>query len=334
MSKLFYITTKTPLRVSFFGGGTDISYFYKKKSGKVISSTINRFVYVTVKSYHSLFNEKYRLNYSETEHVKKNIDSIKNNIIRECLKFLKIKDSLHISISTDIPASSGLGTSSAIIVGLLKALYVYKGIKINNHELAENACNIEINLLNNPIGKQDQYNAVFGGFASYSFLKNDKVVIKKLKNSLAKKIFSQSLFLWVGNFKDSNEVLSVQKKVFNTKEKYYSKLLAVANNAEKLNKASHFSINKFGQTLDKNWAIKKELSDKISNQKIDKLYAFARKNGMIGGKLLGAGSGGFLFFVFDKLYKKKLLQVFKNKKVYFFDFYPSGSKVVYKQFYK
>jgi len=151
---------------------------------------------------------------------------------------------------------------------------------------------------------------------------------------LAKKIFSQSLFLWVGNFKDSNEVLSVQKKVFNTKEKYYSKLLSVANSAEKLNKVSLFSINKFGQILNKNWAIKKKLSNKISNQKIDKLYAFARKNGMIGGKLLGAGSGGFLFFVFNKLYKKKLLHVFKNKKVYFFDFYPSGSKVIYKKFYK
>jgi len=137
---------------------------------------------------------------------------------------------------------------------------------------------------------------------------------------LAKKIFSQPLFLWVGNSKDSNKVLSVQKKVFNTKEKYYSKLLSVANSAEKLNKASPFSINKFGQTLDKNWAIKKKLSDKISNQKIDKLYAFARKNGMIGGKLLGAGSGAFFFCVRQTLQKKNYYKFLKIKKLIFLIF--------------
>jgi len=328
----FYISTKTPIRVSFFGGGTDISYFYKKKGGKVISSTINRFVYVTVKSYHDLFNEKYRLNYFETEHVKKNVNSIKNNIIRECLKFLKIKNSLHISISTDLPASSGLGTSSAIIVGLLKALYVYKGIKIKKSLLAENACKIEINILKNPIGKQDQYNAAFGGFGSYSFLKNDKVIIKKFNGSIAKKIFSRALFLWVGNFKDSKKVLEKQKQVFKTKQKYYDELLSVANSFKKLSKNNY--INTFGKLLDKNWYIKKKLSKHISNNKIDKLYAFAKKNGAIGGKLLGAGSGGFLFLVFNKFNAKKLLKIFKNKKIYFFDFYPKGAEVIYKKFYK
>jgi D-glycero-alpha-D-manno-heptose-7-phosphate kinase len=334
MNKLKYIITKTPLRVSFFGGGTDISYFYKKYNGAVISSTINRFVYITVKSYDKLFREKYRLNYSQTEHVKKNIKDIKNNIIKECLNFLKIKESLNICISTDIPASSGLGTSSAIIVGLLKALYAYKGIKVKKSRLAEDACSIEINLLKNPIGKQDQYNAVYGGFKAYKFLKNDKVLLKSLNNRLIKKVFLRSLFLWVGNFKESKKVLTFQKNVFNIKQKYYLELLSVVNTFNKLKYKNYFNIRKFGELLEESWTIKKKMSQKISNSNIDRLYTFAKKNGAIGGKLLGAGSGGFLFLVFPKLNKKKILKIFKNKEIYFFNYHHKGSEIIYKKNYK
>jgi D-glycero-alpha-D-manno-heptose-7-phosphate kinase len=330
MNKFNYIVTRTPLRVSLFGGGTDISYFYKKHNGKVISTTINKFVYVTVKSYDKLFREKYRLNYSQTEHVKKNIGNIKNNIIRECLKFLKIKESLNICISTDIPASSGLGTSSAIIVGLLNALYAYKGIKINKSILAENACKIEIDILKNPIGKQDQYNAVYGGFKTYSFLNSDKVLFYNLSNILIKKIFSKSLFLWVGNFKESKKILTVQKNIFNNRKKYYFELLSIANSFDKLKNKNSFNIKEFAELLDKNWSIKKQLSDKISNSNIDKLYSFAKKNGALGGKLLGAGSGGFIFLIFPKFNKNKLLKIFKKKEVYFFNPYYKGSEIILK----
>lgn len=331
MNKVNYIVTRTPLRVSFFGGGTDMAYFYKKYNGKVISTTINKFVYVTVKPYDKLFQEKYRLNYSQTEHVKKNIGNIKNNIIRECLKFLKIKESLNICISTDLPASSGLGTSSSIIVGLLNALYAFKGIKINKATLAKNACKIEINILKNPIGKQDQYNATYGGFKTYSFLKNDQVKFRNLSKVLIKKIFSKSLLLWVGNFKDSKEVLTVQKNIFNKKKKYYLRLLSMANYFDKLKNKNYLNIKKFAELLDQNWSIKKKLSDKISNSNIDKLYLFAKKNGAVGGKLLGAGSGGFIFLIFPKLNKKKLLKIFKNKQVYFFEPHYKGSEIIYKK---
>jgi D-glycero-alpha-D-manno-heptose-7-phosphate kinase len=334
MNNLTYIVTRTPLRVSFFGGGTDISYFYKKYSGRVISSTINRFVYVTVKSYDATLGKKYKLNYSHTELVKKNIANIKNNIIRECLKFSKIKESLEICISTDVPPSSGLGTSSAIVVGLLKALYTYKGVKISKTLLAKNACEVEINILKNPIGKQDQYNAVYGGFKSYKFLKNDKVIFKNLNNILIKKIFSRALFLWVGNFKESNKILTAQKKLFNIKQKHYLELLSVVNSFDKLNNNNSFNIKKFAELLDKSWNIKKKLSNLISNSNINKLYSFAKKHGAIGGKLLGAGSGGFLFLIFLKLDKAKLLKIFKNKKIYFFYPYSKGSEVIYNKIYK
>lgn len=334
MNKLKYIVTRTPLRVSFFGGGTDISYFYKKHNGKVISSTINRFIYVTVKSHDKLFREKYRLNYSQTEHVNENLKNIKNNIIRECLKFLKIKEPLSICISTDIPASSGLGTSSGIIVGLLNALYAYKGINVKKSTLAKNACKIEIDILKNPIGKQDQYNAVYGGFKTYSFLKNDKVLFQNLNNNIVRKIFSKSIFLWVGNFKESRKILTIQKNIFNIKKKYYFNLLLIANSFDKLKNKNSFTIKKFAELLDKNWSYKKKLSDQISNSNIDKLYTFAKKKGAIGGKLLGAGSGGFLFLVFTKLNKKKILKIFKNNEIYFFNFYKKGSEIIYKKIYK
>jgi D-glycero-alpha-D-manno-heptose-7-phosphate kinase len=200
--------------------------------------------------------------------------------------------------------------------------------------LAENACKIEISILKNPIGKQDQYNAAFGGFRSYSFLKNNKVIIKKFNGSIAKKIFSRALFLWVGNFKDSKKILEKQREVFKTKQKYYSELLSVADSFKKVCKNNFLNINTFGRLLNQNWNIKKKLSKHISNNKIDKLYEFAKKNGAIGGKLLGAGSGGFLFLVFNKFNTKKLLKIFQNKKIYFFDFYPKGAEEIYKKFYK
>ena len=334
MNKLKYIVTRTPLRVSFFGGGTDISYFYKKYTGKVISSSINRFVYVTVKSHDKMFKEKYRLNYSQTEHVKGSFVNIKNNIIRECLKFLKIKEALNICISTDIPASSGLGTSSAIIVGLLKALYDYKGIKVKKSLLAENACKIEINILKNPIGKQDQYNATYGGFKSYKFLRNEKVVVNKLNQLLIKKIFLKSAFLWVGNFKNSKKVMTLQKEVFSKKLKFYKELLMVANKFDKIKDTKIFSIKKFSKLLDDNWNLKRNLSSQISNKKIDKLYELAKKNGAIGGKLLGAGSGGFLFLIFSELKKKKIIKLFRNKNIYFFNHYNKGSEIIWKKNYE
>ena len=170
MNKNFYITTRTPLRVSFFGGGTDFEEYYKKKQGSVLSVTINKFVYVTIKKHNKLFNENYRINYSSVEH-KHDIKSINNLIVKECLKKVPLKPPLSITISSDIPSNSGLGSSSAITVGLLKALYAARGREVTNRQLAEEACKIEINLIKNNIGKQDQYAVTFGGLNYIKFTK-------------------------------------------------------------------------------------------------------------------------------------------------------------------
>jgi D-glycero-alpha-D-manno-heptose-7-phosphate kinase len=331
--KKFFILTKTPLRVSFFGGGTDLPKFYNEAYGQVLSSSVDRYVYTSIKSHDDLFTEDYRLNYSITEHVNGNLKNIKNNLIRKCLEYLKIRENMHITISTDIPSMSGLGSSSSIIVGLLKALHVYKNKKINPKELAEMACKIEINMLKNPIGKQDQYAAVFGGFKSYKFLKKNKVIVEKLKTNVAKKIFRNSMFIWVGNFKESKKILNEQNKEIFKKLKYYKELLNLVTFSKTLINNKKFNLKKFGKMLDKNWSLKKRLSKNISNLKIDQLYKKCLENGAIGGKILGAGSGGFLLILFPENKKEKLKKILKSQKIYYFSESNKGVEVIYKNFY-
>ena len=307
--KNFYIITKTPLRVSFFGGGTDIPKFYNKIYGEVISTTINRYVYVSIKSHDQLFKDDYRLNYSITEHVN-GLKNIKNNLIRSCMQYLNIKQRMEINISSDIPASSGLGASSSILVGLLKALHIYKNKKITKKELAEMASKIEINILKNPIGKQDQYAATFGGFRSYKFFRGNKVEVK-----------------------ESKIILNQQMKEIPNKIKHYKNLLSLVSFSKLLIQKKGFNLKQFGELLNKNWLLKKQLSNNITNSKIDKLYADCLKIGAIGGKVLGAGSGGFLFLVIKKDKKKKLIQKLKSKKIYYFLNSTKGVEVIHKNFY-
>lgn len=156
------VTTITPQRISFVGGGTDLPSFYKNHNGEVISSAIDKYIYVTVKQHSPLFEEAYRLSYSKTEHVQ-SLDEIENSIARECLRLVSVEPPLYIATAADLPASSGLGSSSSFAVGLLHALHLLKGERVSAGQLAEEACHIEIDVLGNPIGKQDQYAAAFGG---------------------------------------------------------------------------------------------------------------------------------------------------------------------------
>jgi D-glycero-alpha-D-manno-heptose-7-phosphate kinase len=207
------VVTRTPLRISFFGGGTDISSFYKKYSGDIFSTTINKYIYVTVKEHGKIFSEKYRLNYSISER-KKKINDIKNNIIKETIRHLKIHRPLYISSVGDLPSKSGLGSSSSFTVGLIKALYEFESKKISKKELAELACKIEIDILKNPIGKQDQYAAAFGGLNHIAFFKNSGVKVNYKKNYIKfiKKIFDNSLLLYTGITRKASDILAAQKK--------------------------------------------------------------------------------------------------------------------------
>ena len=208
------IISRTPLRISFAGGGTDIPSFYKKNSyGCVLSSAINKYIYVSVKKHSKLYSEKIRLNYSETETVN-DVEKIKNPIIRTCLKFLEIDDNIYISTVADAPGSSGLGSSSTFCVGLLNALYAYKGQKVNSNRLAKEAAKIEMEILKRPIGKQDHYAAAFGSINFFKFNSDDSVSIKPVDETsrYTKMIFESLITFYTHQNRDASKFYLIRAK--------------------------------------------------------------------------------------------------------------------------
>ncbi|MBV8742517.1 MAG: hypothetical protein JOZ12_12085, partial [Sinobacteraceae bacterium] len=206
------IVTRTPLRISFAGGGTDLPEFYEVEEGAVLSAAVNKYVYVTVKRHSELFNEPIRLNYSRTEQVN-SIAEIENNIARECLRFLEVEPPIFISTVADMPASTGMGGSSAFAVGLLNALHAFRGERVTAGQLAEEACYIEMEVLKEPIGKQDQYAAAFGGLNLLRFGQSGRVMVEpqQVVNGAVSHLFSNILMFWTGHQRSAASVLSEQK---------------------------------------------------------------------------------------------------------------------------
>jgi D-glycero-alpha-D-manno-heptose-7-phosphate kinase len=292
------IMTRTPLRVSFAGGGTDLADFYERDYGAVFSTAIDKYIYVTVKRHGSVFNEAIRLNYSRSEQVNR-VDEIDNDIARECMRFLDIEPPIYISTVADLPASTGLGGSSSFAVGLLNALHAFRGERVSAGQLAEEASYIEIDVLKQPIGKQDQYAAAFGGLNFFSFKAGGAVTVEPQRwtNGGLKALFDCILMFWTGHQRDSSSVLSEQKA--NTPAKLDS-LLCMREHAVQLQRLCSnggFDVGKFGRVLHESWQLKRQLSSKISNGEIDNWYLTAMEAGADGGKLCGAGGGGFLLFI-------------------------------------
>jgi D-glycero-alpha-D-manno-heptose-7-phosphate kinase len=292
------IITKTPLRISLMGGGTDLPSFYKDNSyGAVVSCTIDKFLYVSLKKQNELFDEKFRLNYYLTENIN-TIDEIKNPVIRECFRELNIDDYLYISTIADAPSSTGLGSSSAFCVGLLKALYKYRNQEISNAAIAEQASDIEIKNLNLSLGKQDHYSAVYGGLNYFKFLNNDKVLISKLdfNSELFNKIKQNLLIFWTGIQRSAETILKDQSSNIN---KNIEKLIELRNLTDNFCEKLIYNDNTFdfGGILDETWNIKKSFSNKITNSLINEGYSIALKSGAKGGKICGAGGGGFLMII-------------------------------------
>jgi D-glycero-alpha-D-manno-heptose-7-phosphate kinase len=303
-----FVVTKTPLRVSFLGGGTDIANFYEKNEGAVLSSAIDKYVYVSIKRYSKLYKTKFRLNYSITENTN-HINKIKNNIVRECLKIFEIKFPIYISIISDIPAGSGLGGSSSVVVGLLKALCTILNKKITKQKLYELACYIEIKILKQPIGKQDQFPAVYGGMNFIKFKKNGAIIAKRI--SLKKfnpKLFSSSILMWTENTRSATKELKFQEKNFKKNEKY---LLKIKKNLYDFKFRSQFknvNLKEFGFYINQNGQQKLNMIRLKNYRFIEKIF-YSKKNNFYGSKLLGAGGGGFYYI----LAKKKELNILKKK---------------------
>jgi D-glycero-alpha-D-manno-heptose-7-phosphate kinase len=294
------VMTRTPLRVSFAGGGTDLPDFYEHDHGAVFSTAIAHYVYVTVKRHSEVFNEPIRLNYSTSEEVHR-IDDLRNDIARECLKFLDIEPPIYISTVGDMPASTGLGGSSTFAVGLLNALHVFRGERVSAGQLAEEACHIEIDVLGEPIGKQDQYAAAFGGLNLLRFNPGGSVTVdpQRVANHALEELFDWVMMFWSGHQRDTKTVLGEQKS--NTADKM-SHLTAMRDQAYALSalcQDASIDPRTVGAMLDEGWQLKRELASTITTPRIDAWYDAAITAGAAGGKLCGAGGGGFMLFIVE-----------------------------------
>jgi D-glycero-alpha-D-manno-heptose-7-phosphate kinase len=285
------IITQAPLRISFVGGGTDLPDFYRKYGGAVISSAIDKYVFAIVKE---RFDKMIYLNWMKKEIVE-DIDQIEHELIREAMRKTEVRRGVEITTLSDIPAEgSGLGSSSSITVALLQALYLYQGITVEAERLAKEACEIEIETLGKPIGKQDQYIAAYGGLRHFEFRKDDSVVITapKIDEELLRQLDMHLMLFFTGKTRKSAKILKEQKKKIVDTVSILKKMRD--QSWEVLGSLERRNLKFFGEALDYGWELKKKLACGITNPKIDEMYQKAKEKGAIGGKIAGAGGGGFL----------------------------------------
>lgn len=294
------IISRTPLRISFVGGGSDLKSFYERAPGAVVSTSINKYIYITVnKSY----DDRIYVRYSKEERVT-DVNKIEHNLVREALKLTGISSGVDISSSADVPSEgSGLASSSAYLVGVLNALHAFKGEYVSADQLAQEACHIEINVLKKPIGKQDQYIVAYGGLEHITFHSDERVDVEPITCSVnvKERLEERLMLFYTGITRFADSILTNQKKNMERsaiKRKGMKRIVKLAKRAAE--SLTNDELDMFGKLLHENWKLKKTMSEKISSKQIDAWYKTARKNGAIGGKILGAGGGGYLLLYAPK----------------------------------
>lgn len=323
------IITRTPLRVSFVGGGTDLPGYANKYGGKVISAAINKCVYVTV---NRKFDGKIHLRYSKTEEVDK-VDEIQHTIIRECLKLMEVRKGIEIVTISDVPMrGTGLGSSSSLTVGLLNALGVLNGCYFPPNKLAEMACHIEIDTLKAPIGKQDQYVAVYGGLNYFHFNIDGTVtrgdLYQRCSSIKIKWLEESTMLFYLDKERNANGILSNQVSGIEENRLIYDSMKQLVKDF--YDWLLHDSPSPVvGEIIDLGWKNKKELSKYISNDDIDSIYAKAKESGALGGKVCGAGGGGFLMLVVPRDHQYEVGKALHQLKRMPFEFDEEGSRVIY-----
>jgi len=329
VDKKQFVITSTPLRISFAGGGSDFYDFFSSHEGAIVSTTIDKEIKVTVKRHSDIFNEKFRINYSSSE-ITNNVEDIKNDIARECIKLVGIDYPIYISTIADLPEKSGLGSSSSFCVGLLKALFELEGKNITKKELYEASIEVEINILKKPIGIQDQLAAVYGGFNFFKILKDGSVEIKNLNNStenVIPKIFNKLILIWTSIQRNSSDILYEQEKNISKNVESIKSIKKLAYEFWELIN-NDFDSLKLGKLLERGWNNKIKLASKISNDEIIKLYEKCKDLGADGGKLSGAGGGGFLLMVTNESKKKNLIDTLNNYSNIDINYNPKGSRIL------
>jgi D-glycero-alpha-D-manno-heptose-7-phosphate kinase len=324
------IIARSPLRISLGGGGTDLPSYYREHEGFLIAAAIDKYVYVTI---NRPFNEGIYLKYSEIEHVK-TVDEVSHNIIREALKLENLNTpQVEISSIADLPSGTGLGSSGSFTTALLKALYAYRHRHINPEELAELACAIEIDQLKEPIGKQDQYIASVGGITCFAFHKDNSVTFAPLKISRETfhKLEDNLLLFFTGFSRSASEILKDQHIKSQKNDVDMLNNLHFVKEIGYLSKDALESGNtdKFGELMHQHWEHKKKRSGGMSNQDIDTWYETALKNGAIGGKVVGAGGGGFLMFMAHDAAKLRSAMTKSGLQEVRFKFDFEGAKVIH-----
>jgi D-glycero-alpha-D-manno-heptose-7-phosphate kinase len=324
------IISRTPLRISFAGGGTDLPGYYRQnaKYGAVVNSAINLYVYLTI---NRKFDDQIRVSYSKTEIVD-HVDDLEHNIIREALKIVGIDKGIEIVYMADIPldsAGSGLGSSSSLAVGVLNALYAYKGMHVSAERLAKESCLIEMEILKHPMGKQDQYAAAYGGINYIQFNSDESVYVDPIicRPEIKRALSSKLILFFTGITRHSSDILRGQESSIHNNLEYHHKMvdLAAVTRAHLCDN----NILEMGKILHQGWTYKSQLTSKISTPQIDEWYSKALEAGAEGGKIAGAGGGGFLMLYCDEDKQDNLRKALSELKSYSIEFEPQGSKIIY-----
>lgn len=321
------IITKTPFRMSFFGGGTDFPDFFNEYGGSVISTTFDKYCYVNVRHLPRFFEYATEVTYSKIERVK-SVDEIQHSVIREAMKQYDMHE-LRLTYEADLPAKSGLGTSSSFAVGLLNAFYALKGKYASKEKLAKEAIYLERILCNESGGWQDQIAAAYGGLNRIDFKNGDFNVAPIIISSEKKKMLNNNLMLFFTGFsRFSFEIANEQQKNIKSKKDLLLEMSALVDEGQKI-LTSKCALEEFGKLLDYTWKLKRGIASAISNDSIDSLYARAKEAGAEGGKLLGAGGGGFLLFYVEPDKQENVRRALENLLYVPFEFEESGASIIH-----
>lgn len=322
------IITKTPFRMSFFGGGTDYPEFYQQYGGSVLSTTFDKYCYVTVRHLPKFFEYTTQVTYSKIERVK-TINEIEHPAVRNAMQFLNMHD-MQISYDADLPAKSGLGTSSSFAVGLLNAFHALKGQYVSKKKIAEEAIYLERVLCKEDGGVQDQIAAAYGGFNRIDFDESGFHVKPLVISKLRKDILQENLLLFFTGFaRFSSEIAKEQKKSMPDKTKQLKEMVALVDRAEEILTSKNVPLSEFGRLLNETWELKKTMAASISNSELDQIYQRAINAGALGGKLLGAGGGGFFVFYVEKELQPRVKKELSDLLYIPFEFEQEGSQILY-----
>jgi D-glycero-alpha-D-manno-heptose-7-phosphate kinase len=291
------IITSTPLRISFFGGGTDYPVWYREHGGSVLSTTIDKSCYITCRRLPPFFEYHSRISYSKVENVACN-SAIEHPSVRACLQYTGMEEGIEVHHVADLPARTGLGTSSAFTVGMLNALYALKNQMRDKQSLASEAIHVEQDLLGEAVGAQDQVSAAFGGLNRINFSRDGSIEVNRIfmQQQRAKELEQHLMLFFTGFSRIASEIAQEQLKMTPHKQQELTAMLDLVDEAESILTATNRPITEFGRLLHRGWQFKRSLTSKISNANIDEIYDAGLSAGAVGGKLLGAGGGGFMLF--------------------------------------